>query len=51
MKKPAQELLQLLASGVTHNGLTMWAYKHKIILQSGGGLQDRIKYAAREVSK
>lgn len=46
----AKDFIELLANGVTHNGLTLWASKHGITLQAGGDLQDRVKLAARAVS-
>lgn len=51
IKDKETDLLQLLANGATHNGLTLWAAKHGITLQAGGDLQDRVKLAARAVSK
>jgi hypothetical protein len=50
-KFAATELLQIIAKGVTHNGLTLWASKHGINLQAGGQLYDRIRMAARSVSQ
>lgn len=51
MSKAARDLLWVIANGPTHNGMTMWASKHNVQLQAGGDLQDRVKFAAREVSK